>query len=266
MSDVEGRKVMTVTLLGIVLLLLGLAALGAWCDRLVPLLAIAVVLGMVLASHLDRLDVQTFTWVKLGSLVPLTVLLAVLPRLPARFWRVATILLSAAICLNIVEAVVQDALRGHWANAAIGLTLAATVPGSAAWYIGRPGTRAGARFALRWPWILAYTAWNLGFVIMNYSARTGDHIAVLLAPILVAAVKRDPHRYAIARVFTLFYLSAGVVSWIDALRWPWLPALPSIAAAYPLIVSGGAALAGWNLVDRFRRGPARVTAETGVLA
>jgi hypothetical protein len=246
---------MLTTIVGAIALLLALTAIGLWLNRIWVVLAIGAVAGLVIATHFGNADNQLFSWIKLGSLVPVAILVAVLHDLPARYWRPVTLVLSAAIVVNILEATVQDAVRGHLLNPLVGLWLALTFPWTCAWYIDRSRTPHTAMVALRWPWIYAYTAWDFAFVVANYGPLTADHAAVLLAPVVAAWIRVNPAFYVAARTITLFTFIAVSTAWRDTMHLPWYPDWRPVAGTYPLAVGLSVALACWSLVDHLRKGP-----------
>jgi hypothetical protein len=248
---------MLTTVVGSIVLLVALTAIGLWLNRIWVVLAIDVVAGLVIATHFADADNQLFSWIKLGSLVPVAILVALLDDLPARYRRPVTLVLSAAIVINILEATTQDAVRGHFVNSLVGLSLALTFPWARAWYIDRSLTPHTAMVVLRWPWIYAYTAWDFAFVVANYGPLTADHAAVLLAPVVAAWIRRDPAFYVAARTITLFAFIAVSTAWRDTLRWPWYPDWQPIAGTYPVVLSLSVALACWSLVDRLVKGAYR---------
>jgi hypothetical protein len=248
---------MLVTIVGSIVLLLVLTAIGLWLNRVWAVLTIIVVAGAVIATHFADADNQLFSWIKLGSLVPVAILVALLHDLPARYWQPVTLALSAAIVINILEATAQDAVRGHFPNSLIGLSLALTFPWTRAWYIDRSRTPHTAMVALRWPWIYAYTAWDFAFVVANYGPLTADHAAVLLAPVVAAWIRVDPAFYVAARTITLFTFIAVSTASRDTLHWPWYPDWRPIEGTYLLAVGLSVALACWSLVDRLRKGAYR---------
>ncbi len=78
---------MLATIVGSIVLLLALTAIGLWLNRIWAVLTIVVVAGAVIATHFADADNQLFSWIKLGSLVPVAILVALLHDLPARYWR-----------------------------------------------------------------------------------------------------------------------------------------------------------------------------------
>lgn len=216
--------------------------------------------GTMLA-RVGHFEVQPFTWVKLASLVPLVGVMLVHARLGERGRRRAATFVVAMIALNVVEAVVEDARTGHVANALVGLALVLSTRGPG--HVEASGdARTPLAYRAPWSWVLAYTAWNFVFVLGHYPARALDHVAVLAAPVVVAALARDPSRWGAARVLTLSAFSCAVVTVRDALGAPWSPdvvALPPGAYAASLAVA--AVLAAWAVVERVSGRAAALAAE-----
>ncbi|MBL9213162.1 MAG: hypothetical protein JNL92_22055 [Opitutaceae bacterium] len=214
------------------------------------------VVGLALmAVNAGRLDLQPLTWAKVITLAVTMALFLSLPRSGPGFRHVLRHGMVGILFLNILEAIVADALGGRWVNAAVGGSLLATLESPS-----RVGTRdlAGrpaVTYDLPWRWIAAYTAWNFTVVCANYPLHYLDHAAVLAAPIVAAVLARDRRLYLEARGFTLSLYAVVIVVAIEVLHWPWIPSAPDPAGFYPFLSAVAAALGLWNLVQRFR--PAR---------
>lgn len=90
--------------------------------------------------------------------------------------------LSFHLSMNILEAVKTGALRGHEANARLGLALASTIPFTShvndqeiRWMLGKP-------------WIDAYITWNMAFIVEGLSYLA---LAKLSIPSVICASSDD---------------------------------------------------------------------------
>ena len=169
-----------------------------------------------------------FMWIKLyticfcvcwGTLLRFT-------SLGNRPWARSTIPLLLAG--NILEATALDVLeRGlaHDLNAVAGVLLVLTVPfGSKVTQIDSSRRLRDLYCGTTRVWIIGYTLWNWTFVYLNYPSMVGQHTAVLLASLVVAAI--DPRRWTQARAYTLgVHLIAmatfhsDMISWMDTTGW-----------------------------------------------
>lgn len=239
------------------LLFLALAACWRWLLR--PWFVQLYFLGgpLLMLLNAGRLELQAFTWVKVLTLAVSVQVILWLPRAGDRARRHLSRALAAILALNILEAVVADALAGLWVNAAAGLSLIATMRGPAHVTVGPAAGRPAVRYDLPWSWILAYSLWNLTVVCGHYPSHWLDHAAVLTMPLAVAVAARDRRLWLEARGFSLGLYAVGIVLVIDVAQLPWIPDSPSPAGLYPYLAGSVLLLAAWNLRARFfgRRGP-----------
>ena len=128
-------------------------------------------------------DGDVFNAVKTWS-----VLAAVWLILAARLWLgpdVAwwPVLVTLIFFLNILEAVLSDAARGVWINVASGALLLLSIPGWSRISLGAAPPH-DLLYAIPWPWLVGYTAWNYAFLVNRRPHLASVHGAVLLAPLL----------------------------------------------------------------------------------
>lgn len=216
-----------------------------WGMRPGLVIAIFVAAPALLALNAGRLDLQLFTWVKVLTLAASMWFIAAYAWLRAEVWRRRLALcIIGFLVLNILEAVVADAVARHSVNALVGVSLIVTV--------ARPQqVRSGADtphllYDVPWSWVLCYTLWNLTVVCGIYPEHWTDHFAVLAVP-LAAALLWGRERWLEARAFSLSVYACGIVLAIDVYQLPWLPPAPSPAGLYPWLSGLAAVLAIWNL-------------------
>lgn len=222
-----------------------------WGMRPFLIIAVFIAAPALLAANASRVDLQLFTWVKVLTLAASMLLMVgyILPRDEA--WRPRVALCFVAIlALNILEAVVVDAAARHWPNALVGVSLIATLSGPQAFRRSADGRH--MLYALSWPWLLCYTAWNLTVVCGIYPEHWTDHLAVLAVPV-AAALLWGRERWLEARAFSLSVYACGIVLAIDVFQLPWLPASPSPGGLYPWLSGLAVLLALWNLAPRLAR-------------
>lgn len=228
------------------LLFLILAASWRWLLR--PWFVTGFFLGgpLLLLFNAGRLDLQAFTWVKVLTLAVSVQVVLWLPRTVDPWRTRLRWALAGILALNILEAVVADAVAGRWVNAVAGLSLVLTMRGpdhvAAATFAGRPAVH----YDLPWCWVLTYTLWNLTVVCGHYPRHWLDHAAVLTVPLVVALLARDRRLWLEVRAFTLSLYAVGIVVAIDAVHAPWIPDSPSPAGLYPYWSAVVALLAAWN--------------------
>ncbi|MEM6931608.1 MAG: hypothetical protein AAF602_32050 [Myxococcota bacterium] len=201
-------------------LTLGLVAL-AWTAERSRLASWILVAGFVSAFGsgllLGDVEMRTFTWVKVFTLLAAMVLLN-LVRFSAwggqNLW-----IASAMLALNILEAAFTDLAAGRWFNGVTGVVLCTLIPPP------RVVRIRGAVPSLWFPtsrlWILAYTAWNFAFVIRFFPAHASDQVAVLLVPLLWIAHR--PQHWVQVRTYTLSAYALLIVTWEEAFELPWAP-------------------------------------------
>ena len=112
----------------------------------------------------------------------------------------------AFLAVNILEAVVRDALSGgigNYLNAAAGFLLIATLEKLRTVRIDKTGKYKDLYWSgMTLPWIIGYTLWNWTFVYLNFGFQSSvAHIAVLGAALTIGFINKD--RWLQARVFTL---------------------------------------------------------------
>lgn len=214
------------------------------------------VVGLALmAVNAARLDLQPLTWVKVITLAGTMAVFLTLPRSGPRFRHGLRYGMVGILFLNILEAIVADAVGGHWVNAAVGGSLLVTLEKPSRVETRDVAGRPAVTYDLPWRWIAAYTTWNFAVVCANYPLHYLDHAAVLAAPIVAAVLARDRRLYLEARGFTLSLYAVAIVVSIEVMQWPWIPSAPDPAGFYPYLSAGAVAFGLWNLGRHFR--PAR---------
>lgn len=228
-------------------------ALG-YCYLMRPVLMTIFAVGspLVLLTNADQLNLQPFTWIKIFTLSVAMLIVFAYTRSSGRMQKYLGVAAYAILLLNVFEAVILDATKGHYLNAVAGATLMITQPGSSSISKASAG-RMSLRYDLPLLWILSYTAWNLAVVCANYPPRLFDHLAVLLAPLAATLFLRDRQRWLEARCFILSVYSVGIVLVIDLLHLPWIKPAENPDAFYPFLSAIAAALAAVNLLAAYRR-------------
>jgi hypothetical protein len=151
-------------------------------------------------------DVEVFPWVKLYTIAFsvswITALrFTYLGELPwARFC------MLLLLCVNIVEAVVQDTVGQHLAHYLVllsGILLIVTLPRPLnAIQIDVAGPHRDIQYrGLTRTWIVEYTIWNAVFVYLNFPVIAGYQLATLTAPLIVGLVR--PPLWLQVRGYTL---------------------------------------------------------------
>ncbi len=107
--------------------------------------------------------------------------------------------------INVGEAMMVDLLHpgvGHLVNAMAAVMLLLTIPFCEAGV--RVDNSSGCRdlhYDLPRSWIVGYTLWNWSFVILNYPAYAGHHLAILSAALIVGCL--NPKMWLQVRSATL---------------------------------------------------------------
>lgn len=135
-----------------------------------------------------------FLWTKAFSIIIGVVWFAVL-RLTkwgdAVFYKIALYLF---LLINILEAVVKDALGGsmaHYFNAAAGILLILTINKIDSISITKDKYRDVSWSGMTLMWIIGYTIWNWTFIYLNLVQFSAQNLAVLGAPLLVAFFNKN---------------------------------------------------------------------------
>lgn len=167
-------------------------------DRLGPISRLGIWLGsaaLLLPVWIANAQIFDIEWVLFGKALSV---LAGLLWIEWGAWRLANqparlaAGLRGFLILNIVEAAGYDALVGNWINGSVGFALAGLVMLLPQAYItsvsrGVPSLVLPAG----WPFIMAYTLWNITFVAGVAPQAFGEHIAVLSAPLLASCFIRQ---------------------------------------------------------------------------
>ena len=191
---------------------LGIAALGSGLVGLdlasrhvdPTLTAGALVLASIVFIPLWRTNARRygwtwFLWAKTYSIVALSVLVLLLwARVVPSGWTAHVVVLGA-IALNILEAVARDWSTQSKINAVAGLVVLAAMPDPSAMTPGVLGFEVPAAIV----WILAYTIWNLSFVLGMLDGRFFGHHLAVLGSALVSALVLGPEHWVQSRAMTL---------------------------------------------------------------
>ncbi|MBI5768902.1 MAG: hypothetical protein HZA93_13980 [Verrucomicrobia bacterium] len=219
---------------------------------LIAVLSVSGILVMLIEAR--RLELQVFTWVKVFTLAISLALIVTRGRVTGRRAQILSWAIVGMLALNILEAIVADAVAGAWFNALAGLSLIATQRGAEAVDAGVDPAerRIAVTYDLPWSWLFAYTAWNLAFVCRHYPHCWLDHAAVLAASLAAVLLVRDRRRWLEARAFTLGMLAVIAGFAHEVARCPWIPSPPLPAFVLPAATGLSCALAAWNAIARRR--------------
>lgn len=196
---------------------------------------------VVLFIGARRPERNLFNWIKCASVVAACLCVAGALAFGASSDRWAE-LVVLIFGLNILEAVISDGARRRLGNAAVGALLLLTIPGAG--QIHRE--LHWLRYDISWPWLLAYTAWNLSFVAGRSPFSARAHVAVLLAPLLANLAL--PGLWGQARATTLaahqllclasptLWRAMDVLGWDEEIRRA-APKLTAAALGFALLAS-----------------------------
>ncbi len=128
-----------------------------------------------------------FSWLKLYSVliflwVTLTLRFSIFTK---KYENAIKFSLYLLLQINILEAMLLDASKQHFANVLLGIVLMASLP---SW---RSITLKSHTFlAIHWPlplhWIIAYTLWNWFFIHFQFPMLAGIHLVLLAGPLIAA--------------------------------------------------------------------------------
>lgn len=152
------------------------------------------------------------------------------------------------LTINMGEAMLVDLLQAsleHAANALAAMSLMLSIPfRKSAVRVNELQRWRDLEFDLPRHWIVGYTLWNWSFVMLNYPAYAGHHLAILLSALIVAGF--NPKLWMQARAATLglnllCYASnpAALLSMNDASEWSnnnAIQFLPAIACIWVLLM------------------------------
>lgn len=219
--------------------------LGAW-----GVLPVVLTPWWLATNFGDWVFAPLFGWAKLYTIIATCAFTGV-----ARFTFVGRFVrwpVLALFALNVAEAVLVDAMESgpfHVVNAIAGaLMFASFVPSASRINIANESS-SDLLWPLTWVQILAYTAWNLAFVSLNYANMVTPHIAVLAVPLVACAVGGGPGVWMQARFYTLAaYIgfrftigSTAMNAWLYQTN-AWPSAVTSTLACVALGLSGWAAV------------------------
>jgi hypothetical protein len=112
----------------------------------------------------------------------------------------------ALLAINILEAVVAEAVQGKLINAAAGVLLVLAQASSSSVFVERQGAAPGLRYPLGGFWVAGYTLWNFTFVYGREDhGVTGAFAALAVVHLLASllAMRGESARYIESRAFAL---------------------------------------------------------------
>ncbi len=105
------------------------------------------------------------------------------------------------LVINILEAVYLDIQTGRYLNAAAGVFLCIAIPTIKEISIDKIGKFNDLHWNMSKLWIVAYTVWNIAFVLGNFPHAFGMHIVVLGVPLVLGMI--NPKIWMQIRIITL---------------------------------------------------------------
>ncbi|MBN4070030.1 MAG: hypothetical protein COA82_03895 [Alkaliphilus sp.] len=105
------------------------------------------------------------------------------------------------LVINILEAVYRDIQTGGYVNAAAGVLLCIAIPTIKEISIDKIGKFNDLHWNMSKLWIVAYTIWNIAFVLGNFPHAFGMHIVVLGVPLVLGMI--NPKIWMQVRIITL---------------------------------------------------------------
>ena len=120
----------------------------------------------------------------------------------------------ALLVLNIGEVSLVDAYGGYWMNALAGLFLLFAIPPLSGIKLttDETGTK-NFTWQMPWLWIASYTLWNWTFIVNFFPQSVFTQGAVLLAPVMIAAVMGREH-WIKGRVHSLSLYLMMAFTWL----------------------------------------------------
>lgn len=192
---------------------------------------------LVLTINAASLDLQFFTWVKTYTLVISLFIIILMREASERSKKRFKLIIYFIFILNIAEPVLFDVTSRLWANALVGLSLIATLSKASSINVEEYKGRRHVSYDLPWCWIIAYSLWNITFIYGHYSLHYFDHLAVLLAPILIAQNKGVKQLWFETRAITLTLHVITIIFTIDFFKLPWIPPAPTQPLVYDVMLA-----------------------------
>jgi hypothetical protein len=224
-----------------------LVAAQRWLSRgwfVYPFFGLAA--AVVLASS-RTIDVQPLTWAKVFTLAFSVAFITAAPSFPESRRRWAYRIAWTILALNMLEASVSDLVGARYLNGLVGLSLMLTQPRLSRFSVEPVRGQPTLLYDLSWVWIAAYTSWDFAVVWGHYPEHFTDHLAVLFAPIALAA--HDRRLYFQARALTLSLYAVVIVIAVEVMGLPWLPGGAPPAPLYDVLVGLNLLLGALNLAD-----------------
>lgn len=232
-----------------------LRRLPAWVAAVFWLVVPLVLLPVWLANSAEH-HWSWFLWTKTWSVVLACLWLAVCGARPRMHSKTVAISMWLFLGVNILEAVAADLAGGRVANAVAGVLLILAMLRVESPSMQQDAGRWRLAFPLGWPWVAAYSVWNICFVVGAFPFAGGQHLVVLTAALLLAA-RHGPQAWLEARAMTLglhllvydalfgtFMRDFNTASWaVEGLH----------GALSVLSVMGATVVLGWTLLQ-WRRG------------
>lgn len=147
-----------------------------------------------------------FAWIKVFSVAIGIIVLSLFRTTKLGNTKLLQWAVYLVLILNILEAVVKDAVAGNivnYFNATAGILLIATLNRLNSIHIDAKGGHRDLHWgSMSLMWIVGYTIWNWVFVYLNLEFQSSlPHIAVLASALVVAFINKD--RWLQTRAYTL---------------------------------------------------------------
>ncbi|MBN4062973.1 MAG: hypothetical protein COA82_07455 [Alkaliphilus sp.] len=127
------------------------------------------------------------------------------------------------LIINIIEAVFKDIQTGSYLNAFAGALLCITLPTIKDIIIDKDGKYNDVLWSMSKLWIVAYTIWNITFVLGNFPHGVGASSVLLAVPLIIGLFK--PKIWAQVRAITLathLMMRIYFANYFERLSLPWM--------------------------------------------
>lgn len=190
----------------IITLALGAALLAEASRRLSPWVSVALLVAVPAALTPYWLDghAPAFSAVKVYSVVVAALYIQSLRLTHLADRPVGRAIAVLVLAVNIVEAIVVDALAGRALSALAGVMVILLQASPKAVRVPHTGARREVIYDVGGWWLAAYTAWNFGFVYGTRPEMAAFGLAHLIAPLVASA--GNAGRWPQARALTLSLL------------------------------------------------------------
>jgi|GEM_PF-6678464 hypothetical protein len=191
--------------------------LASWAVEKTKWLYLVIFFALPIAAFGYWLDTPGIAWTSMAKLA--TILLCAIWLWLIRFtnWFSMKTVVNVSfslLVLNIGEVSLVDAYGGYWMNALAGLFLLFAIPSLSGIKLApdETGTK-NFTWQIPWLWIASYTLWNWTFIVNFFPQSVFTQGAVLLAPILIAAVMGREH-WIKGRVHSLSLYLMMAFTWL----------------------------------------------------